>query len=152
MDLSGGKSIRGTLAFSGEQTVRAIFLGGGERPIADMYVTGSKSIAAPPQVRRAVFIGEGMHPPVGVLPGIGGATALESVGIEHDSVLLALGHHVFAGHGCLLEMGHSPGVRAAAARQRARLRAAPRGQPFPPVLSGCARRVEPRPGGPATRG
>jgi hypothetical protein len=53
-----------------------------------------------------VLIGEGFDPPItngARLAGVGSPTAQESIGVEHDTVLLTLDRTVFAGHGCVLE-------------------------------------------------
>ncbi len=59
IDLTGDGIARHRIELSGSQTVRAIFLGRADDPIADVYVAGTKTIEAPPRARRAVFIGEG---------------------------------------------------------------------------------------------
>jgi hypothetical protein len=126
VDLAGGKSIRGAVAVAGQQIVRAIFLSAHEEPLADLYVAGAASLAAPVAARRAVFIGEGLEAPVTVpakakrsaktarsrAAAAPPSTARERVGLEHDSVLLALSRRVFAGHGCVFEAIARPGFAA----------------------------------------
>ena len=122
IDLTGGTPVRGTLAFAGQQTVRAIFLAATGEPLGDVYVAGARSLQAPPRTRRAVFIGEGLDAPLRAPAATAAAaeeeaaarvaTAFprEAIGIEHDSVLLALGNGVFAGHGCILKANTSLGI------------------------------------------
>lgn len=102
LDLSGGRIQRNVLTISGEQTVRAIYLGRADDVIADTYVTGGvQTVEVPRRARRLVLCGEGFEPPVSASTRT--AVAQEAIGIEHDSVLLALGRNTFAAHGCVLE-------------------------------------------------
>jgi hypothetical protein len=104
LELVGGRRPKQTLTLSGQQTVRAIFQGGAEDVITDCYFTGSLKTEVPVRARRLTLIGEGLYPPVTTVEGRTGpsSSVLESLGVEHDSTLLALGRHVFAGHGCVL--------------------------------------------------
>jgi hypothetical protein len=100
--LRGGRIRNQALEFTGTQTVRVIFQGGGEDLIGDMYITGPAKIPVPVRARRVTVIGEGMHAPIVSVAGAPIPAIREALGIEHDTTLLALGRRVFAGHGCVL--------------------------------------------------
>ncbi len=107
LQLKGGRPLSQRIAFSGTQTVRAIFQGGGEDVIADQYITGSASMEVPKRARRITVIGEGMFPPIlNIQAATTGAAVgmkiLEAIGVEHDSTVLALGRSTFAAHGCIV--------------------------------------------------
>ena len=90
----------------GLQTVRALMLGGGGDLIGDVHLTGASMLELGVRVRRVVLVGEGMN--VAVLGDDataedGSPVAAEPVGVEHDTVLLALTRTTFAAHGCVLQ-------------------------------------------------
>jgi hypothetical protein len=64
LDFEGDTIQKQTLAISGSQTVRVVYLGGGEDFIAADWVVGSGLLTAPARTRRIALIGEGMYPPV----------------------------------------------------------------------------------------
>src|SRR5262249_30512648 len=67
LNLEGGGSriANHKLTFTGQQTVRAIYLGGGNDVLADTWITGSRAVTAPAGSRTVALIGEGLYPPVG---------------------------------------------------------------------------------------
>jgi hypothetical protein len=98
IDLTGDQPSACALAFSGQQTVRAIFASAAEEPLGDVYVRGDQRVVAPPRARRITLIGDGTDTPVN------GTLAGESVGVEADTTLVALGRRLYASYGCLLEL------------------------------------------------
>ncbi|HEV2069816.1 MAG TPA: DUF6603 domain-containing protein [Acidimicrobiales bacterium] len=119
VDLSGDGLGRGHLALNGRQTVRVVFLGSAGEFISDNYVTGDGAIRIPSSGRRAVLVGEGFDPPLADSAGASPSAPMRSVGIEHDSVLLAVGPKVMAGHGCVVD------IRAEAPQARSLLDSVP---------------------------
>ena len=105
LNLSGGRPDQNRiLSLVGEQTVRTIYLVGDDGLLSDAYVTGSQSMKIPTRARRVVLIGEGLEPavsPVGARRAV--SMTQEAVGIEQDSIVLALGRRTFAAHGCIVE-------------------------------------------------
>jgi hypothetical protein len=97
LDIRGGARPHASLAFEGQQTVRAIFLNAVGEPMQDRFVVGSANVALPAGARRAVLVGEG--------PLAGAPASLGALGIEPRTMLLALGGNTFAGHGCVLQTG-----------------------------------------------
>jgi hypothetical protein len=92
--ISSAKAPKGTLAFTGQQTVRAIFMTAFGEPLADRYITGPQTVPLPPRSRNVLLIGEGM---LAAAP-----ASLGNIGVEPGSSLYAIGHREFAGHGCVL--------------------------------------------------
>ena len=106
-DVTADRLQRATLNTDGRQTVRAIVLGRGGDLLADLHVVGEQATLLPARARRVVLVGEGPGPAI-----LGGdpraaatqeALTREPVGIEPETVLLALTRRMFAGHGCVVE-------------------------------------------------
>ena len=100
------------LTVVGDAVLRTIFFGSGGDLLEDRFtVGGQNSVAAPAGTRQMLFLHQGTlnpiippHPPVvvAVLPPPGIA---ENIGIESDTVIVALGPNAFAGHACVLRTG-----------------------------------------------
>lgn len=99
--LVAGSLVRsGTLTSAGTQQIRVILLGGGEEPLSDtLLAAGNQTMPMPLGLKSVFLTGEGNDPQLG-----------QTQGIEGHCALLALGHRVFAGPGCLLESHVAPGV------------------------------------------
>ena len=98
--ISGSLVRSGTLTSDGVQAVRVILLGGGEEPLSDTLLAAGKQSMPMPLGLKSVFLtGEGNDSQPGA-----------NHGIEGHCALLALGHRVFAGQGCLLESHVAPQV------------------------------------------
>jgi hypothetical protein len=97
VELSRDRAARGTFALvaPAQQVVRSIFLGGYGRPIADVYTTGPTQLAIPAGARRLVMISEEPGIPAG--PGT-------RMGLEGNTLALALEGNTFAAHGCVIEV------------------------------------------------
>jgi hypothetical protein len=92
VNLAGGLARGGSLALAGSQTVRAIFLTAFGEPVGDVRTSGNATVPLPRRARRVVLMGEGNSP----------AVLNSNIGIEKDTVLLALDPRSFAAHGCVL--------------------------------------------------
>jgi hypothetical protein len=102
IDVMGGRRNRIALAITGSQMIRAIAIGGGGELIADEYISRSRTLSPPPRTRRIVVIGEGTASPVAPVAGATVTVAREAVGMERDTIVLALGRRTFAAHGCVV--------------------------------------------------
>ena len=112
LTLDGGRTRGGRLALSGKQWVRAIIQSGSGAFLADQYIpAGMRTLALPKRARRVTLVGEGPEAPIAAADRMTLAAA-QNLGVERDSVLMALGRGTFAGHGCVLESLASTGLRA----------------------------------------
>ena len=89
IEVGGGGARRGLLRLDGDQVTRAITFDRSGAVVNDAYVRGPASVDLPRGATRTVLIGEGVTP------------APTTLGIERESVLLAVGSRQFAGHGCV---------------------------------------------------
>jgi Family of unknown function (DUF6603) len=87
--LGGGVAREGLLRLSGDQTTRTIVFDRGGAVVLDTYTRGTSALKLPRGAARALVIGEGV------------ATAPTTLGIERESIVLAVGSRQFAGHGCV---------------------------------------------------
>ena len=78
------------------QVIRVIALGSGHEPISDAYIDATATEDLAPNTRRVVLVGEGALAPVAA------GVAVEAVGADPGSTLLAIGPRAFAAHGCVL--------------------------------------------------
>jgi hypothetical protein len=129
--LEGGRTRGGRLLAAGEQWLRVICQSAGGGFVSDTYLPpGTRDLALPPRARRVTLVGEGADAPL--VSADRSAVPDQNVGVEHDSVLLALGGDAFAGHGCVLEalaplglavraLDHAPGFAVFRRLTRARL-------------------------------
>ncbi|HZN93864.1 MAG TPA: hypothetical protein VFB81_14230, partial [Myxococcales bacterium] len=89
------------------QVVRAIFLGAYGRLVADRWVRGPQLLALPDRTRRLVLIGQDDEAPMFGHPGVSAP-----MGLEQDTLTVALERHSFAASGCVVEvlagLDHSP--------------------------------------------
>ncbi|MEZ6060146.1 MAG: DUF6603 domain-containing protein [Planctomycetaceae bacterium] len=86
----GGEPRGGSLQFSGEQSTRAILFDRGGAVVTDSTVRGSAALKLSSKAARAVLIGEGR------------SNEPTAVGVERESILLAVGSRQFVGHGCVV--------------------------------------------------
>src|SRR5262249_8537728 len=90
LEFGGGGASAGTLSLSGgDQTTRAIVFDRGGGVVLARCTRGAGAVKRPGGAAQAVLIGEGS------------AAAPTTLGIERESILLAVGSRTFAGHGCL---------------------------------------------------
>lgn len=89
IELGGGRS-GGELRLSGEQSTRAVVFDRSGAVVADTTTRGSAALKLPPGAARAVLIGEGR------------SNELTAIGVERESILLAVGSRQFVGHGCVI--------------------------------------------------
>jgi hypothetical protein len=89
VELGGGGAREGVLRLNGDQTTRAIVFDRGGAVVLDTYARGPSALKLPRGAAQAVLIGEGVLP------------APTTLGIERESILLAVGSRRFVGHGCV---------------------------------------------------
>jgi hypothetical protein len=103
LEISAAGIAKGRLTFSGQQTVRAVFMTAFGEPVSDQYIAGNQSAPLPARSRNVLLIGEGA---------LSGAPAsLGCTGVERGSSLYAIGAREFAGHGCILRANSPVGRR-----------------------------------------
>jgi hypothetical protein len=89
VELGGGGAREGLLRLTGEQTTRAIVFDRGGSVVLDTYTRGTTALKLPRGAAQALLIGEGA------------LAAPTTLGIERESILLAVASRQFAGHGCV---------------------------------------------------
>src|SRR5262245_47258871 len=95
IELGGGGAQEGVLRLSGDQTTRAIVFDRGGAVVLDTYASGTAALKLPRGASQALLIGEGVVP------------APITLGIERESILLAVGSRQFVGHGCVAAVSSS---------------------------------------------
>jgi hypothetical protein len=90
IELGGGGAREGTLRLTGDQMTRAIVLDRGGAVVLDTYRRGTSALKLPRGAAQAIVIGEGL------------TSAPTTLGIERESILLAVGSRLFVGHGCVV--------------------------------------------------
>jgi hypothetical protein len=96
----GDLRVRGQAVVTGNQTLRLVFVSRFGRPVGDAFVHGSGSLMLPRGTRSVIAFGEGNDAPVlGHAPPL----AREVVGVDQDSLLIAIGHNDFVARGCSIE-------------------------------------------------
>lgn len=90
---------RGQVRVEGEQRLRAVFLGRRGGVCAQRWVDGEGLLSIPRRARRLILIGEGDEAPVDARE-----YALEAVGVETESLLIAATPRTLVGPGCVVEI------------------------------------------------
>ena len=101
IQLSGGNSkATHRLMTSGQGMVRMLFLGRDEELLDDRYFPAGQATFTPAGTREIVLLHGGTLPPVVNTPGALGLA--DNIGIEADTVAVAISPNTFAGHGCVV--------------------------------------------------
>jgi hypothetical protein len=106
LDVGADRLTEFELTADGDQTLRAILLGQAGDLIGDIHLHGSGSLSLSSRIRRVVLFGDGFSTPFDdrdrSFDGGPPAAPGESVGVAHNTVLVALTRRLFAGHGCVV--------------------------------------------------
>ena len=104
--IGGGRSgATHTLVTKGDATLRTIFLDRGGRVVGDTYATGPQNIPTPANTADVFLLHQGTRSPVATMRGL--HLLVQNIGVESDTMAIAMGPRTFAAHGCVMR-SHVP--------------------------------------------